>query len=373
MRNELLRQRINRLRGKMETEKIDAILIFSDENRRYLSGFTAEDGNYDESAGLLIITQERLHLATDSRYDEQAANEAPLFHVTCYKEGVSKALPDLLKSVNGRNVALETARLTVDMHKKIKEKIEEDAPDITLSSAEDMLKHLRLQKDRDEICAIKASLEIAETSFLELKAMIREGMTEKEAAWQLEKTMRENGADTLSFPVIAASGPNSALPHAIPGERRFKKNEPLLFDFGAKLNGYCSDTTRTLSIKEPCETFKAAYDILFQAQKKAIEAIAPGVQCKKIDKIARDTIDNSQFKGMFGHSLGHGVGLAIHEAPRLSRFDESSLEAGMVVTVEPGIYIPGWGGIRLENMVLVTESGSEVLNHMNYDDHIISG
>ncbi len=197
-------------------------------------------------------------------------------------------------------------------------------------------------------------------------------MTEKKSAWILEKNIRENGANALSFPVIAASGSNSALPHAIPGERTFKRNEPLLFDFGARLNGYCSDTTRTLVMGEPDSTFKEAYETLFQAQKLAIEAIKPGVKCSDIDKTAREYIDNSKFKGRFGHSLGHGVGIAIHEAPRLSKFDDTPLEEGMVVTVEPGIYIPEWGGIRLENMVCVTREGSEVINQMGYDDYILA-
>ncbi len=372
MKKSFLETRIEKLRKRMHTNEIDTILIFSDENRRYLSGFTGEDGNYDESAGLLIITQDTLHLATDSRYDGQASTEAPLFTITCYKEAMSKILPKILKSVNARNTAVETSRLTVEMHNKIKEKIAEETPDIILLSAEEILKDLRVQKDENEIKAIKTSLEIAEKSFLTLKGEIREGMSEKEAAWRLESLMRENGADALSFPVIAASGPNSALPHAIPGERCFQNHEPLLFDFGARRNGYCSDTTRTLILKAPDDTFKAVYNILFQAQKMAIDAIKPGVKCSEIDTIAREFIDGTQFKGTFGHSLGHGVGIAIHEAPRLSRFDESLLKEGMVVTVEPGIYLPQWGGIRLENMVHVTEDGSEVLNKLNYEDHIIN-
>ena len=372
MKKSYLEERIEKLRKRMHTNEIDTILIFSDENRRYLSGFTGEDGSYDESAGLLIITQEALHLATDSRYDGQASTEAPLFTITCYKEAMSKTLPKLLKSVHARNTAVETSRLTVEMYNKIKEKITKETPDIAISSAEEILKGLRIQKDKNEINAIKASLEIAEKSFLTLKTEIREGMSEKEAAWRLESLMRENGADALSFPVIAASGLNSALPHAIPGERRFQNHEPLLFDFGARRNGYCSDTTRTLILKAPDDTFKAVYDILFQAQEMAIDAIKPGVKCSDIDNIARKFIDSTQFKGTFGHSLGHGVGIAIHESPRLSRFDDSPLKEGMVVTVEPGIYLPEWGGIRLENMVYVTKNGSDVLNTLNYEDYIIT-
>ncbi|MBF0201998.1 MAG: aminopeptidase P family protein [Desulfamplus sp.] len=366
-----IKTRVEKLRKAMEHNGFDTTIIFSDENRRYLSGFTGEDGNYDESAGILIITMESLILATDGRYETQAAAQAPLYNVFCYKENIPKELPSLLASVNARNTALETSRLTVDLYNKIKIGIEEQASDIILSSADTFLKHLRIIKDEHEVGAIRESLKIAEKAFLELKGAIHEGMTEKEAAWFLEKAIRENGADSLSFDVIAASGPNAALPHAVPGERKFRKNEPLLFDFGARLNGYCSDTTRTLIMGVPENTFKAAYETLFNAQKLAIDAIKPGIPCSEIDKIARDYIEESRFKGAFTHSLGHGVGIAIHEAPRLSKFDETPLQAGMVVTVEPGIYIPEWGGIRLENMVWVTTEGAQVLNETGYEDHIV--
>ncbi|MBF0467402.1 MAG: aminopeptidase P family protein [Desulfamplus sp.] len=410
-----IKRRIDILRQGIKKNNLDAVIIFSDENRRYLSGFTGEDGNYDESAGFLVITPKDLILATDSRYKLQALSEARLYSVFCYEKGIASELPGILKSsesrkegnntvkdvnsvpkkdINGTGkkdingtaypakqsdrrsdrykIALETSRLTFDLYSKIKKTIDDKCPEIDLVPADETLKNLRITKDTKEIEAIKASLEIAENAFVKLKSQIHPGMTEKEAAWLLEKLIRENGGDGLSFPVIAASGPNSALPHAIPEQRRFKKNEPLLFDFGAKLNGYCSDISRTLVAGEPDERFKEAYETLFDAQKKAVEAIRPGIKCSDIDRIAREHIDNSKFNGKFNHALGHGVGIAIHEPPRLSRLDDTLLEVGMVVTVEPGIYIPEWGGIRLENMIRVTENGAEVLNSLGYDDYILS-
>ena len=214
-------------------------------------------------------------------------------------------------------------------------------------------------------------MKISEDSFLKVKKLIKEGMTEKEAAWAFEKLMRENGADSLSFDVIMASGENSALPHAIPGNRKINRNEPLLFDFGVRLDGYCSDTSRTLIMGKSTDEFEKVYSIVFQAQKMAVELIKPGIKASKVDKIARDYIDNTEYKGKFGHGLGHGVGIVIHEAPRLSKFDDTILEPGMIVTVEPGIYVPGWGGIRLENMIEVTENGANVLNTLSYDDYLI--
>ncbi|MBF0413646.1 MAG: aminopeptidase P family protein [Desulfamplus sp.] len=368
-----LDNRIKRLKNLIKKNNFDAVTIFSDENRRYLSGFTAQDGNYDESSGFLVITQNDLILATDSRYKLQAQNEAELYSIYCYEKGLAVELPDILKSLSEKpgTVAVEASRITFELYNKIREKIGDKELEVELVSAEDALKYFRIIKDNEEIEAIKASLKIAENAFLQLKPHIHSGMTEREAAWLLERLIRENGADSLSFPVIAASGPNCALPHAIPSDRRFQKHEPLLFDFGAKLNGYCSDISRTLVIGEADAMFKDVYETLFNAQKMAIEAVRPGIKCSDIDKIARYYIDNSKFKGRFGHALGHGVGIAIHEPPRLSRLDDTPLQAGMVVTVEPGIYIPEWGGIRLENMVRVTESGAEVLNTIGYEDYIV--
>ncbi len=368
MKQHHITQRIDRLRQAAATV-FDTIVVLSDENRRYLSGYTGEDGSYDETAGLLIITQNDLILATDSRYDTQARTEARRYTIHCCKEGLTRELPGLLKSVNAHRVGIEASRLSYSLYQKFCEAIGKDPDlDIEFTPADDLLGAFRARKDPEELMKIRAALTLAEKAFLKFRPLVHVGMTEREAAWLLEKTMREMGADGLSFPVIAASGPNSALAHAIPGDRQFKKGEPLLFDFGAKLNGYCSDTTRTLVIGEPDARFKEVYDILFQAQKRAIDAIAPRVEASRIDKVAREYIDATAYHGSFGHSLGHGVGLAIHEEPRVSRLSTAILEPGMVITVEPGIYIPQWGGIRLENMVVVTDSGPEVLNTMDYRD-----
>lgn len=365
------KSRISKLRQEMAADGMDTLLIFSDENRRYLSGYTAEDGNYDETAGILILSGDKQIIATDSRFDTQAALETEGFDIFCYQKGFTRELPEILSAAGGRRIGVETGRVTQEFYARMTRAAEEADLKCSFESADKLLSRLRICKDAWEIARVKEVLAIAETAFLELRETIHTGMSEKKAAWLLEKFMRQNGADGLSFPVIAASGPNSALPHAVPGERSFQADEPLLFDFGARFKGYCSDTTRTLVIGNPDETFTQAYTVLFEAQQMAVDAIAPGKKCSDIDKIARDHIDGSRFKGTFGHSLGHGVGIAIHEAPRLSSLDETCLEEGMVVTVEPGIYMPDWGGIRLENMIVVTRNGAEVLNTMGYDDYIL--
>ena len=371
MSKNILEDRIERLRKKLAESKIDTAMICSDENREYLSGYTGKDGSYDESAGILVITEKDLILACDPRYDRQAEQEAPLYSVVCYKKRLSEELPGILESVGARKVGVEDERLTLKNYNEFIHTLGRNDIAAELLPSSEIFKDLRIRKDEKETGLIRKALKVAETSFLQFRETIQQGMTEKQAAWTLEKLMRENGAESLSFDVIAASGPRSALPHAIPGEKTFEAGEPLLFDFGAKVDGYCSDTSRTLIMGHTEPRFEEVYHTVFEAQKQAVDAIRPGIKASDVDAVAREYIDSTKFTGKFGHSLGHGVGIAIHEAPRLSRLDETILEAGMVVTVEPGIYLPGWGGIRLENMILVTEDGACVLNETGYKDYLI--
>jgi Xaa-Pro aminopeptidase len=217
-------------------------------------------------------------------------------------------------------------------------------------------------KDPEEMEAIRQSLALSESVFETLLESLSPGSSEKELAWAMEKGLREHGADSLAFPPIVASGPNGALPHAIPTDRIVGSNEPIVFDWGARLDGYCSDISRTVVLGEPDPTFKTIYQVVRDAQAKATEAMRPGMSTQAVDKIARDHISDHGFGDRFGHGLGHGVGLAVHEKPRLSPIRPMDLGVGMVMTVEPGIYIPGWGGVRLENMVVVKEDGATVLN-----------
>lgn len=371
MNSRVYEERIEKLRKRMSESNIDTVMICSDENRLYLSGYTGTDGSYDETAGILVITGKDLILACDPRYDQQAKEEAKMYSVVCCRKSLFEEMPSILESVSACRIGIEDARLTLKDYNEFIREVEQKGLNMDTVPCNRILKDLRIQKDEAEIGLIRKALKVAESSFLQFRKMIDRGMTEKDAAWLLERLMRENGAQAVSFDVIAASGPQSALPHAIPGSREFRPKEPLLFDFGAKVDGYCSDTTRTLIMERSEPEFEEIYNTVFEAQKLAVEAIRPGIKASEVDGIAREYIDSTKFKGKFGHSLGHGVGIAIHEAPRLSRLDHTPLESGMVVTVEPGIYIPGWGGIRLENMVLVTEDGAEVLNETGYGDYLL--
>ena len=354
--------RIDRIREALTKHGIDALLVLIEENRRYLSGFTGEDTQFDESAGALIISADKLVLATDSRYDLQARHEAEGYQVICYKESLAHELPEIARQMSVKRIGFESVRMTIQQYDKIKKAFDEAGTPASLIPTEEITERLRVIKDDTEIQQLKSALKIAESAWLACLQDVIPGMRESEIAWLMEKRLRESGADALSFPSIVASGPNGALPHAIPGDRRIKTGEPILFDWGVKLNGYCSDISRTVCFGQPDDTFRRVFQTVLEAQQMAIEAIKPGASSKQVDKIARDHIDSSGFKGKFGHGLGHGTGLAIHEAPRLSPLKDIMLEPGMVTTVEPGIYLPDWGGVRLENMIVVTENGAEVLN-----------
>ncbi|MCK5784115.1 MAG: aminopeptidase P family protein, partial [Desulfobacterales bacterium] len=308
-------QRIAQLRRQIAKQQIDTFLVLIEENRRYLSGYTGEDTQFDESAGVLIITQDELILATDSRFELQAKAEAALYDIVCYKKGLVKELPALLKQLKTKRLGIEGLRMSYNQYVKIVQELESQKFTVKIIDTVHLVENLRVIKDEDEINAIRKAIDIAECDFQTFLQQLNKSVSETAAAWMLEKKMRTAGAQALSFPVISAFGKNSALPHAIPGNRTLKANEPVLFDWGAKLNGYCSDMTRTVTMGKPDAQFNKIFTIVYDAQQKAIEAIRPGASSKNIDDIARNHIADKGFKDFFGHGLGHGVGLAVHEPP----------------------------------------------------------
>jgi Xaa-Pro aminopeptidase len=356
------RSRIAKIREKLADLELDALMVSVQENRYYLSGYTGEDAQFDESAGVLLVSASHLVLATDSRFDLQARSEAPDFEVVCYRKGLEKELPAIAEKLSVRRLGFESVRLSHKNHAAYAKTLRNASPPVELVPTENLVEDLRITKSDEEIQATVDALRLAEKAFSRVVATIRTGMTEKQVAWELEKAMRESGAQGLSFPTIVASGPNSALPHAIPSDRQIQEGEPLLIDWGARLNEYCSDTTRTLVVGKPKDPFQKVFDTVVEARDRAIAAIRAGASGTEVDRIARDFIDKNGFGDKFGHGLGHGTGLAVHEAPRLSPIKDDRLEAGMIVTVEPGIYLPEWGGVRMENQVVVTQDGARVLN-----------
>ena len=361
--------RIMAVREALAEKGVDALMILIEENRRYLSGFTGEDHQFDESAGALFISADQLILATDSRFEVQAGMEAPAYHVVIYRKGLAKELPAIMTRLGARTLGFESARVTVQQHEGYKKALKEVSGGAQLLPIENIVENLRLIKSPEEISRTQKALDLAESAYREVVRALKPGMTEKQVAWEMERRMRESGADSLSFPVIVAAGPNSALPHAIPTDRPIGMGEPVLFDWGVRLGGYCSDTSRTIILGPPDDKFQEVYQTVLEAQQKATQAIKKGVNTKAVDAVARDYIASKGFGGRFGHGLGHGTGLAVHEGPRLSPLKETTLEAGMLVTVEPGIYLPEWGGVRIENQVVVEQNGPRILNGLgtSYD------
>ena len=370
--NSIIAKRIDAIRQALPQNDLDALMVSIQENRYYLSGYTGEDTQFDESAGVLIVTGQDLILATDSRFDLQAKNESPGFDIFCHKKGLETELPDIVGPLGINRLGFESVRLSHKTFTAFGDALEKAKLPVTLVPSSDIAETLRQIKSEDEIETTRKALRIAEKALNKVVAELHSGMTEKEIAWNLEKAMREGGARGLSFPTIVASGPNSALPHAIPTDRKIRPGEILLIDWGARFNHYCSDTTRTFFLGEPDEQFKKAFRTVVEARDMAIEAIKAGINGKAVDKIARDHIEKNGFAGKFGHGLGHGTGLAIHESPRLSPIKDQQLSSGMIVTVEPGVYLPGWGGIRMENQVVVRDDHAEVLNDPSPFDPLVS-
>ncbi|HHT68112.1 MAG TPA: aminopeptidase P family protein [Firmicutes bacterium] len=342
-------ERITKIRERLQAEGADVFLVSSPLNRRYLTGFTG-------SAGLVWISNTRQAILTDFRYLEQVKAECPgweLIRIETYIE----SLNNLIEADKVQTIAFEKDYVTVKQMEDWNEKLPPK-----FSGVSGWVEELRMIKSDDEIDNIRSAARIADEAFAQLLPTLRSGLTEREVALELEFLMRKAGASGMSFDPIIASGPRSALPHARPGDRIFSVGDFVVFDFGCVVNGYCSDMTRTVVIGEPEEKHLTIYDLVLEAQMESLKAVGPGKTGAEIDAIARNIISDNGYGEYFGHGLGHSLGLEVHENPRLSKTDQTVLQPGMIVTVEPGVYLPDFGGVRIEDLVLVTEDGHEVLS-----------
>ena len=338
--------------------ELDAALISAPENRRYLSGFTG-------SAGYLFISGERAHLATDFRYTEQAEAQAAHFNVEQVRTGSGwEWLMTQLKESGARRVGFESQAMTVGVYNGLLEAIKEESElsGVSLVPVTDIAAGQRVVKDAEELALLQRAIDASDLAMERVCPTIAEGMTEREVAWRMEMAMREAGADGISFDTIVASGPNGAMAHHMPTDRAIRRGEPIVIDMGARVGGYCSDITRTVVVGEPDEMFYKVYDIVLSAQLTAINTVRAGMTGEAADGLARDIIAEAGYGDNFGHSLGHGVGLAVHENPRVGPRSEEPLELNTVFTVEPGIYLSGWGGIRIEDIVILREDGAVPLS-----------
>jgi len=353
--------RLKRMKEVLRRRDLDALLVTQPENRRYLSGFAAWDMNIGESSGALLIPRRgRPILMTDSRYQLEAETETDGFDVTIYKKGMLALLKSILSGRGIKRLAFESHYILHQTAGKLAEMTGSIGVEITATTG--LVEKLRICKSQDEIEKIRAAVSLNERVFREIFRELGAGMTEREIAIRIETLMRQYGAERPCFATIVASGPNGAKPHAVPGDRPIKEGEPVVIDMGLVLNGYCSDMTRTVVLGGVDSRVKKIIRLVRKAQKAGIRAVRAGETGMAVDRAARQVIDRAGFGDNFGHGLGHGVGLAVHEGPSFSSRYKRKLKAGMVVTVEPGIYLPDWGGVRLENMVVVTEKGCEVLN-----------
>lgn len=348
-------QRLEKLRKHMRSENIAGMLITSSSNLRYMTNFTG-------TSGLAIVTDNHAVFITDFRYTEQAKKQAKQFEVIEYQGNVIDEVAKQVERLKIDRLGFEQEHMTFYTYELYKNKLS-----CELVPTSNMIEKLRIIKDESEIKLIKKAAAIADQAFEHILSYIKPGVRERDIANELEFFMRKLGATSSSFDIIVASGVRSALPHGVASDKIIEHGEIVTLDFGAVYEGYCSDLTRTVAVGDPGEKLKEIYSIVLEAQTLGVEKIKPGMSGKEADAITRNYIAKHGYGEYFGHSTGHGIGLDIHEGPTLSMRSTQLLEKGMVVTVEPGIYITGIGGVRIEDDILLTNDGNERLTHSRKD------
>jgi Xaa-Pro aminopeptidase len=347
-------ERLRRLRATLADKGMDGLVVSNPQNLRYLSGFTG-------SSGWLLISENKAILATDFRYIEQAKMEAPDYEISLIKGDLSNWLPNLISDLNWQKLAFEDTSVSYHSYRMLSDTVKSKLVNLELVPSGGLVEQLRSIKEPEELELIKRAVELTDAAFEQAKLIIRPGVTEKEVAWELEKLLRDNGSEQLAFDIILASGPNSALPHAKPTERAICAGEPVLIDMGAKIGGYCGDFSRTLCCGQADKTLQEIYGVVLQAQTAAMSGIESGIGASQADALARTVIEQAGYGDAFGHSLGHGIGLSVHELPTLAPNSSDLLIDDMVFTVEPGIYISGWGGVRIEDIAILEKGRIKML------------
>ncbi|MCC2252102.1 Xaa-Pro peptidase family protein [Virgibacillus sp. AGTR] len=342
-------EKLTKLKAAFESNQVDGILITSAINRRYISGFTG-------TAGVALISSNDARFITDFRYTEQASTQAKAFKVVEHKQGIDLEINDQLKEMGIKRLGFEKDHVTFSQYEQYKNTL-----DVELVPVSGIIEELRLIKTSDELEIMKKAAKIADDAFEHIQSYIKPGVKEIDISNELEFFMRKQGATSSSFDIIVASGERSALPHGVASNKEIQSGELVTLDYGALYQGYCSDITRTVAVGEINEQLASIYQIVLEAQLRGVTSIKPGITGIEADAATRDYITEQGYGKYFGHSTGHGLGLEVHEGPGLSFKSEKKLEPGMVVTVEPGIYVPSVGGCRIEDDIVVTETGNERL------------
>lgn len=342
--------RIDAIRQWISQEKVDAVLLNKPANRAYVAGFTG-------SAGTVVVTPDQLYMITDFRYKSQVQEQSPAF--TYLEIDKHETAIKYINNLGFKRVGIEEEFISHSLALDYKEKI----PGIELVPMKSQLTKIRSVKDAEEVAHIKKAAALADEGWDMIQEKVRPGVSEKELALELEFFMRKKGADNVSFTFIVASGTRSALPHGIASDKLVEAGDFVVFDYGNLVNGYCSDMTRTLVVGQATDQQKEIYDTVLKAQIASLEAVKPGITGVELDLIARDIIAEAGYAEYFGHGLGHGVGIEIHELPHVNHLGTEPMVPGNIITIEPGIYLPELGGVRIEDLVLVTKDGYEVLSH----------
>ncbi|MFF2527539.1 M24 family metallopeptidase [Brevibacillus sp. NPDC058079] len=345
-----MKQRLHKLREALTQVGAEAFITEKTENRFYLSGFTG-------STGWVIVTETEAFLVTDFRYVEQAQEQAPDFTVVNNERKAVEAMAKLLQEKGIKRLAFESS-VSFSTYQEWNKGFD----GVELVSTSGLLEKIRMFKDESEMVIIREAVRIAEAAFTHIQGYIKPGVRESDVALELEFFMRKQGATGSAFDMIVASGVRGALPHGRASEKVIQAGEMVTLDFGAAYQGYNSDITRTLSVGEPDPKMREIYEIVLRAQLAGLEALKPGVSAKDADAATRDIITAAGYGDAYGHSAGHGLGLEVHELPGLSTVSTFVLEPGMLVTMEPGIYVTGLGGVRIEDDVWITADGHENLN-----------
>ncbi|PWI58797.1 M24 family metallopeptidase [Sulfoacidibacillus thermotolerans] len=341
-----MQHRREKLWGQLSVHEVDAYLTFSPENRRYMTGFSG-------SSGYVLITRDETILLTDSRYAEQAKQEAKESNVILHGVHWMTSLRELMQEKHVLRLGFEPNTVSYKVYQELVRELE----GVTLLALDRMIDDVRMIKEATELKVMSVAAQIADAAFEHVCQNIRVGMTEREVALSLFVFMQNQGASGVSFETIVASGERSSMPHGVASDRILQKGDLITLDFGALYEGYASDITRTIALGAVNDQQREIYSVVYQAQTTALAGIRAGMTGREADAIARDLIRAAGYGEYFGHSLGHGLGLAVHEAPRLAQQSQDVLQEGMVVTVEPGVYLPGFGGVRIEDDIVVTENG----------------
>lgn len=354
-------QRIAELRTRFDAAGINGMLITHPTNRRYLTGFTADDTPPNESSGHLIVGPTSVVLVTGSVNVTQAESQAP--HVQVVNRDPSWAVCDAeaIREAGIQCIGYESNAILERDYRTIGDELTKAEFHHEWVEADGLVEKLRAVKSPDEIALLKRAFEITTTTFERVAPTIEAGQTEAEIAWKIHQEFVRLGAEGPAFPTIVAAGTNAARPHHEPGDTVIEAGQPIIIDMGARYQGYCADLTRTVWVGEPDEKLREVYPAVSQAVEEVFERLAAGVETKELDSIARDFLDRRGLGDAFTHSLGHGVGLRVHESPTAARRSDDVLVPGNTLTIEPGAYFPDWGGVRVEDVVLVTDSGFEIL------------